>query len=86
MPTTVGNAEPFTVSKVAYRLNSPAKAISLNGVAPVSASVAFPTSGYTTLQVGGDAGGANNMLGYIHEIRYYPSSSASDGQLQTLTT
>lgn len=85
-PTSAGNAESFTVSKVAYNLSSPNKRISLNGATVVGASVAFPTSGYTTLQVGGDAGGANNILGYIHELRYYPSASASDGQLQTLTT
>lgn len=85
-PTTATNAEPFTVSKFAYKLSSPNKRISLNGAAVVGASVAFPTSGYTTLQVGGDAGGGNNMFGYIHELRYYPSASASDGQLQALTT
>lgn len=84
-PMSAGNAEVFTTSKVALRLNSPSKSLCLNGGAVASASVAFPTSGYTSLQAGGNPSGSN-YFGHINEIRYYPSASASDGQLQTLTT
>lgn len=85
-PTTSTTAEPFTVSKVGYKLSSPNKRISLNGATVVGASVAFPTSGYTTFRVGAEIDGSVSYLGYVHEIRYYPDATASDGQLQTLTT
>ncbi len=85
-PTTSTTAEPFVAAKFGAKLSSPNKRISLNGATVVGASVAFPTSGYTTFRVGAETDGSISYLGYIHEIRYYPSSSASDGQLQTLTT
>ena len=79
-------AAAFAVSKVAGVFTSPTKKIVLNAGVVGTASVAFPTSGYTTFKVGAEGDGTLGMLGYIHEIRYYPSASASDGQLQTLTT
>lgn len=85
-PTSGNTSNPFAVTKVALLMNSPTKKVAMNGAAVASASVAFPTSGYTTFKVGSEADGSGIMLGYIHEIRYYPSASASDGQLQTLTT
>lgn len=79
-------AAAFAVSKVAGVFTSPTKKIVLNAGVVGTASVAFPTSGYTTFKVGAEGDGTLGMLGYIHEIRYYPSASASDAQLQTLTT
>lgn len=84
---TVGNTtNPFAVAKTAVLLNSPTKKMTLNGAAVVAGSVAFPTSGYTTFRVGAEGDGSVSYFGYIHEIRYYPSASASNGQLQTLST
>lgn len=85
-PTSGNTTNPFAVSKAALLMNSPTKKVALNGSAVASASVAFPTSGYTTFKVGAEADASGIILGHIHEIRYYPSASASDGQLQTLTT
>ena len=85
-PTSGNTSNPFAVAKAALLMNSPTKKVALNGSAVASASVAFPTSGYTTFKVGAEADASGIILGHIHEIRYYPSASASDGQLQTLTT
>ena len=84
-PTTANTSDDFALAKVAMLFNSPSKKIVLNGGAVASSSVAFQTSGYTTLIVGNEAG-ATAWQGWIKELRYYPDASASDGQLQTLTT
>ena len=87
-PTTINNAPNFVSQKMAILLNSPTKKVVLNGGTVASSSVATPTSGYTTLTVGDEAAGAagNQIHGWIKELRYYPDASASDDQLQTLTT
>ena len=84
-PSTVGTSNDFASSKMAMLLNSPTKKIVLNGGAVASSSVAFPTSGYTTLGVGIE-NASNAWQGWIKELRYYADASASNGQLQTLTT
>lgn len=85
-PTTANTSSNFASAKMALLLNSPTKKTVLNGGTVASASVAFPTSGYTTLTVGADAGAYAYWQGWIKELRYYADASASDGQLQTLTT
>ena len=85
-PTTANTSSDFASAKMALLLNSPTKKTVLNGGTVASASVAFPTSGYTTLTVGADAGAYAYWQGWIKELRYYADASASDGQLQTLTT
>ena len=84
-PGTVNTSNDFASAKVAVLLNSPSKKIVLNGGTVYSTSVAFPTSGYTTLTVGSEPSAAA-WQGWIKELRYYADASASDAQLQTLTT
>ena len=84
-PSTANSSTDFALSKSAMLLNSPTKKAVLNGGTVASASVAFPTSGYTTFSVGPESGAATHH-GWVKEIRYYASASASDAQLQTLTT
>lgn len=83
-PTTAESVTGFHVTKVAVLLSSPTKKIVIDSGAVASASVAFPTSGYTTLTVGAEPSNAA-WNGWIREIRYYADASASDGQLQALT-
>ena len=87
LPVTANSSASFNRAKSAVRLESPNKAVCLDGGAISTASADFPTSGYTAFKVGAeiDASSATNV-GIIREIRYYPDASASDGQLQTLTT
>lgn len=85
-PTTANTSSDFASAKMALLLNSPTKKTVLNGGTVASSSVAFPTSGYTTLTVGADAGAYAYWQGWIKELRYYADSSASDAQIQTLTT
>ncbi len=84
-PNTVSNTY-FSESRLVARYASPTKAISMNGNSIVSNSVPFPTSGYTTYRVGSAPAISNYMQGWIKEIRYYADSSASDTQLQSVTT
>lgn len=85
-PNTANTSTDLTMSKAAIALNSPSKKIILNGGAVPAASVAFPTSGYTSLVVGSEVGSNAQLNGWISEVRYYPISNASDVQLQALTT
>ncbi len=85
-PTTANAVVDFQNTKFAALLNSPTKKIVLNGGAVASSSVAFPTSGYTTLNTGSEPSSTGYWGGWIKQIRYYNTASPSDAQLQTLTT
>jgi len=85
-PNTANAYTDLSISKVATVLNSPTKKIVVNGGTVATASVAFNTSGYTTFNVGAEGAGGSQLNGWISEIRYYPDNSASNAQLQTLTT
>lgn len=85
-PTTVNPVVDFQNTKFAALFNSPTKKIVLNGGTVASASAAFPTSGYTTLNTGSEPSSTGYWGGWIKQIRYYNTASPSDAQLQTLTT
>jgi len=85
-PTTANAVVDFQNTKFAALLNSPTKKMVLNGGAVASSSVAFPTSGYTTLNTGSEPSSTGYWGGWIKQIRYYNTASPSDAQLQTLTT
>ncbi len=86
LPTTANAVVDFQNTKFAALLNSPTKKMVLNGGAVASSSVAFPTSGYTTLNTGSEPSSTGYWGGWIKQIRYYNTASPSDAQLQTLTT
>lgn len=85
-PTTINSIINFQNTKFAALFNSPTKKMVLNGGAVASSSVAFPTSGYTTLNTGSEPSSTGYWGGWIKQIRYYNTASPSDAQLQTLTT
>lgn len=85
-PTSALASTDFAASKVAGVFNSPTRKICLNGGTVASSSAAFPTSGLTTLRLGISTSTNNHIDGDIAEFRYYPDGSATDPQLQTLTT
>lgn len=67
------------------QIESPTRNLVANGGSLNTASAAYPTTGMVRLDVGRNISGGY-LNGWISEIRYYPDSSASTEQLQTLTT
>jgi hypothetical protein len=84
-PSAGGASTNFAVVKTALRANSPAKALAFNATAVGTASVAFPNSGLTLMRLGNRLGDLY-LNGWIREFRYYSDASASNAQLQALTT
>ncbi len=88
-PSVANLASAFTVSKAAIEYVPGDKRVVLNGgTVAVSSSTSVPSSGLTHLIIGSVPGYAagNTIGGWIQEFRYYPINTASDAQLQALTT
>lgn len=88
-PGVANLAAPFVVSKAAIEYTPGDKRVVLNGGSVgTSTNINVPTSGFTHLIMGSVPGFAagNTLGGWIQEFRHYPTISASDAQLQALTT
>ena len=76
----------FANTKVACVYTTPNKKVVLNGgTVATTGAAAFPTSGYTTLNVGHVLTNSH-ISGHVKELRFYQNAGASDADLQTLTT
>lgn len=85
-PSTAGTSTNYSASKVAQLLTGTTRKICLNGGTVASSSAAFPTSGLTTLRLGIGLSTTAQINGWVREFRFYADASATDPQLQTLTT
>lgn len=86
-PTTVNAATAFADTKGVAKFLTPYKTICLNGgTVATSSAAAFPASGYNDFDLGPATGSGMRLNGWLKEVRYYPDASASNAQLQTLTT
>lgn len=85
-PTTPNGLVSKTQHKLALMYNSPNRSIVLDGGTLGTATTpTFPTSGFTRFDIGTLATN-NKCAGWFKEVRYYPDASASNAQLQALTT
>jgi hypothetical protein len=86
-PITAPSIRNTLVTRIVALVSSPTKKLVMDGGTVVTdAVILVPTSGYTKFFVGSSLGLSSAHMGWIQEIRYYPSASASNGQLQTLST
>lgn len=87
-PNTTPSMPNFQIDKVALRYNSSGKSIVCNNGTVVTTVTAPPVSGYTHLYVGlfQGLGDAASSMAWLRQIRYYADDTASNAQLQTLTT
>lgn len=86
---TANTADDFVVSKhvSVFTGGTVSKRHALNGGAVASNVAAVPSSGLTLLRIGRTPlGTGNGLVGHFRQLRIYRSDSASDAQLQTLTT
>jgi hypothetical protein len=88
-PGVANFATSFAVNKAAIEYTPGDKRVVLNGgTLGTNANINVPVSGLTHLTIGSVPGFAagNTIGGWIQEYRHYPTISASDAQLQALTT
>jgi hypothetical protein len=87
VPTTATLITSMAETKVAAMYLSPSKkGVIDGGTVATEAVTAFPTSGYTKFFVGASGGTSSALNGWIQEIRYYADATATDAQLQAITT
>lgn len=85
-PATANTITALSSNKVAVSYSTTdSEAISLNGGAVVTGTVANPASPYTTLRIGGQQNGAAYLNGWISSLQIYPVGLTST-QIQTLST
>jgi hypothetical protein len=84
-PATANTITALSSNKVAVSYSTTdSEAISLNGGAVVTGTVANPASPYTTLRIGGQQNGAAYLNGWISSLSYYPVR-LPDSQLRSLS-
>lgn len=76
--------QPTTPFKAAFAYQNGAQALTINGAAPVTNTLAPLTTGHTTLTIGTD-GSTQQPNGYIRRVRYWPRV-LSAVELQQVTT
>lgn len=88
-PGVANFATSFAVHKAAIEYTPGDKRVVLNGgTIGSNTNLNVPVSGFTHLTIGSVPGfaAANTIGGWIQEFRHYPIITASDAQLQALTT
>jgi hypothetical protein len=74
-----------TSNKAAYAYASNDRSVTTSGSSPTISTAAYTIPTVTTLRLGQDGGGTNNINGYLRRITYYPRR-LSNADLQTITT
>lgn len=84
---TGGSQTAFANGKMVIAWDGSIKRISTNGSAVTTNATPPPTSGLTTLTVGGRIASTTNMTnGHISVIKYWPHNNFTNAQLVALTT
>jgi len=73
-----------TTTKATYAYASNDRAVTTGGSSPTISTAAYTIPTVTTLRLGQDGGGTNNVNGYLRRISYY-NTRLPDAQLQALT-
>jgi hypothetical protein len=73
-----------TTTKATYAYASNDRAVTTGGSSPTLSTAAYTIPTVTTLRLGQDGGGTNNINGYLRRIAYYPRR-LSNAELQALT-
>jgi hypothetical protein len=87
-PNSVSGVTRFVSFKTIGTYSTSTRRICVNGDVPGASAIVGPASGMTTATFGSTVGIpiVNTFCGWLQEVRYYPSASASDAQLQAITT
>jgi hypothetical protein len=73
-----------TATKATYAYASNDRSVTTSGSSPTISTAAYTIPTVTTLRLGQDGGGTNNINGYLRRITYYPRR-LSNAELQSLT-
>jgi hypothetical protein len=74
-----------TTTKATYAYASNDRAVTTGGSSPTLSTAAYTIPTVTTLRLGQDGGGTNNINGYLRRVVFYPRR-LSNAELQAITT